>query len=74
MSILQLTFGRFYETIIMEVTMGKGHRDNHTARMRRGPVAFEKKAIRRKPLNRCLLCGFNYRSKDGVVGLCLRCQ
>lgn len=29
--------------------MGKGHRDNHEARKKRGPVAFKKKAERRRP-------------------------
>ena len=37
--------------------MSKGHRDNHTARVKRGPVAFQKKAERRAPQAKCARCG-----------------
>lgn len=37
--------------------MGKGHKDNHKARLKRGAIAFKKKAERRKPKRRCVRCG-----------------
>lgn len=32
--------------------MSKGHRDNHQARVKRGPVAFDKKQKRRRAVKR----------------------
>lgn len=55
------------------VKMGKGHRDNHAARVKRGPVAFEKKAKRREPEIRCNLCFTPCREKKLIGGLCPRC-
>ena len=57
--------------------MGKGHRDNHAARLKRGPSAFEKKAERREPESRCNLCGRPCRSsklEDGLCPMCLKPQ
>ena len=56
-------------------TMGKGHRDNHAARKKRGPVAFKKKANRRKNKNRikCNICGVLSRKSKIVGGLCPQC-
>jgi hypothetical protein len=55
--------------------MSKGHRDNHKARLKRGPVAFEKKAARRNPkLIRCDVCGSHCRPKLIILGICLNCR
>lgn len=56
--------------------MGKGHRDNHAARKKRGPVAFQKKAERRAkpPKPKCNLCGTPTRPKKLLGGLCPRCR
>jgi len=56
--------------------MGKGHRDNHAARMKRGDAAFEKKAKRRAVLKKpkCNLCGSRTRPKNLVAGICTRCR
>ena len=51
--------------------MGKGHRDNHAARKKRGPEAFAKKAERRKPTPRCPLCG--EPARDLSQGICVGC-
>lgn len=53
--------------------MGKGHRDNHAARMKRGSEAFEKKAERREPVTKCNLCGTECRASKLTAGLCPRC-
>ena len=53
--------------------MGKGHRDNHEARKKRGSVAFEKKAERREPELRCNLCGNKCRLTKMRGGLCPYC-
>jgi hypothetical protein len=39
--------------------MGKGHRDNHRARLKRGPEAFQKKTERRAEPRKfkCNTCG-----------------
>jgi hypothetical protein len=51
--------------------MGKGHRDNHAARVKRGPAAFAKKAQRRHPkLATCTLCGRKVRPILLKEGLC----
>ncbi|CAG1021488.1 hypothetical protein MTYM_01034 [Methylococcales bacterium] len=53
--------------------MSKGHRDNHQARLKRGSIAFKKKAERRaKPKKfKCNLCGTPSRKLEG--GICPRC-
>jgi hypothetical protein len=54
--------------------MGKGHRDNHAARVKRGPEAFAKKARRRHPdRTQCLRCGTLTRTTRLTGGLCLAC-
>jgi len=53
--------------------MGKGHRDNHRARKKRGKVAFDKKAKRRRKITRCNLCGVKVREKKLIGGLCPIC-
>lgn len=56
--------------------MGKSHRDNHEARMKRGQEAFAKKAERRADPKRpkCLLCGLQVRPNTLIGGLCVRCS
>jgi hypothetical protein len=49
--------------------MGKGHRDNHAARKKRGPEAFAKKVERREPD----LCGTACRPSKLEGGLCPLC-
>ena len=55
--------------------MGKGHGDNHRARLKRGKVAFDKKKKRRtEDKIRCNLCGTRTRSikiKGGLCPICL---
>lgn len=54
--------------------MGKGHRDNHAARVKRGSQAFQKKAKRRKAVHRCIECGARCRPQKLQQGLfCPRC-
>ncbi len=54
--------------------MGKGHRDNHKARKKRGKVAFDKKNERRKFISRCYCCHTECRPKKLVDKLCPRCR
>lgn len=54
--------------------MGKGHRDNHAARLKRGDVAFQKKAERREPESKCTLCGRTCRESKLEAGLCPICR
>jgi Zn finger protein HypA/HybF involved in hydrogenase expression len=59
--------------------MGKGHRDNTSARKKRGPKAFAKKAKRRadatqKVAAKCRLCGRKCRPTKQVGGLCPICR
>ena len=51
--------------------MGKSHRDNHAARKKRGPGAFEKKAERRKIKPKCNACGTLTQKLQ--AGLCMKC-
>jgi hypothetical protein len=53
--------------------MGKNHRDNHQARLKRGPVAFKKKAERRAEpkKSKCNVCGTASRKLEG--GICPPC-
>lgn len=53
--------------------MGKGHRDNHAARVKRGSEAFAKKAERREPESRCNVCMRPCREKKLVAGVCPIC-
>jgi rubrerythrin len=55
--------------------MGKGHRDNHKARKKRGPEAFAKKAERRAEPNKikCNTCGTRTRPEKLVGGNCPIC-
>ena len=54
--------------------MGKGHRDNHKARKKRGNVAFDKKKKRRTHDRvKCNLCGTITRPTKIVAGLCPIC-
>jgi len=55
--------------------MGKGHRDNHAARVKRGPEAFAKKAERRADPEKvkCNLCGTPTRPQKLEAGLCPKC-
>lgn len=52
--------------------MGKGHRDNHAARKKRGPGAFAKKKERRTFEPKCPMCGGPAR--DLSAGICIGCQ
>lgn len=55
--------------------MSKGHRDNHAARVKRGPVAFAKKAKRRTETKTvCNLCGTRSRPQTMEGGLCSLCR
>lgn len=55
--------------------MGKGHRDNHQARKKRGNVAFDKKRKRRtEKMIKCNLCGTDSRPQVIKGGLCPRCR
>ena len=59
--------------------MGKGHRDNHAARMKRGPAAFKKKAKRRANdagHKKCMICGWASRitSWEKNAGICPHCH
>ena len=55
--------------------MGKGHRDNHAARVKRGPEAFAKKADRRSDhgMGKCNLCGRPCRDEKLTAGICPVC-
>lgn len=55
--------------------MSKSHRDNHKARLKRGDVAFAKKAERRAaPAHpKCNLCGTATRPQKLSGGLCPVC-
>jgi len=53
--------------------MGKDHADNHRARVKRGKIAFTKKAERRKPESKCNLCGNKCRVHKLISGLCPNC-
>jgi hypothetical protein len=55
--------------------MGKSHRDNHRARVKRGDAAFAKKARRRaaKKKIKCNLCGTGTRPQHLKAGICPRC-
>ncbi len=55
--------------------MGKGHRDNHRARKKRGAVAFERKRARRSArAPKCNHCGNKCRIVKQVHGLCPQCR
>ena len=59
--------------------MGKGHRDNHKARKKRGKAAFAKKSARRKARteinrNKCKICGRKCRKDKLVLGGCPVCR
>ena len=54
--------------------MGKGHRDNHNARKKRGQVAFDKKNNRRKFVSRCHCCHAECRPKKLADKLCPLCR
>ena len=57
--------------------MGKGHRDNHAARVKRGSKAFGLKAERRAvDPNRakCRCCGTESRTKVLKDGICPICE
>lgn len=56
--------------------MGKGHRDNHAARVKRGPEAFAKKAARRavdETRAKCRACGTLSRKEKLTAGYCPVC-
>ena len=56
--------------------MGKGHRDNHAARVKRGPEAFAKKQERRTPdpnRQKCSVCGTLARASKLTGGVCPVC-
>lgn len=55
--------------------MGKGHRDNRQARIKRGPAAFQKRDERRAEpkKTKCNLCGTPTRPEKLVGGNCPRC-
>lgn len=54
--------------------MGKGHGDNHRARLKRGQAAFDKKKKRRTYKKiKCNLCGTETRPKKLAAGLCPIC-
>lgn len=55
--------------------MGKGHRDNHAARKKRGPAAFETKRKRRSGHGfKCSVCGGKCRPAKLVGGVCSLCR
>ncbi|MCQ9208601.1 MAG: hypothetical protein NG712_04400 [Omnitrophica bacterium] len=59
--------------------MGKGHRDNHNARQKRGKKAFAKKTTRQKARadgdrNKCKVCGRKCRKKKLTLGACPICR
>lgn len=55
--------------------MSKSHRDNHAARMKRGPAAFAKKAKRRKVTQLpCLRCGTRSRPSVLIDSYCPPCK
>ena len=54
--------------------MGKSHRDNHRARVKRGQDAFDKKAKRRKPVSKCSMCGNKCREAKLLGSICDRCS
>lgn len=51
--------------------MSKGHRDNHQARVNRGPVAFKKKKDRRTVEPTCNVCGNH--SRKLILNRCPKC-
>jgi Zn finger protein HypA/HybF involved in hydrogenase expression len=55
--------------------MGKAHRDNHKARLKRGSEAFALKAERRSDhgKGKCNLCGREVQKEGLVAGLCPAC-
>ena len=54
--------------------MGKSHRDNHAARVKRGLSAFQKKADRREVDKiPCNICGTKTRPHKVSGGLCPLC-
>lgn len=55
--------------------MGKGHRDNHEARVKRGKVAFDKKKARRAAPKhpKCNVCGRPTRPQNLTGGICQNC-
>jgi len=55
--------------------MGKSHRDNHAARVKRGPETFAKKAERRAEPDRpkYKVCGTSCRPKVLTDGICPPC-
>lgn len=56
-----------------ETIIGKGHKDNHKARLKRGSAAFEKKASRRKKESKCSICGGKCRKSKLVLDTCPIC-
>lgn len=54
--------------------MGKSHRDNHKARLKRGKKAFKKKEERRPSGTQCARCGAKARPDKIVEGWCLECR
>lgn len=61
-------------TNILGLSMGKGHRDNHAARVKRGTVAFQKKAQRRAYTPKCQICGTVCRASVlNENGICPKC-
>lgn len=59
--------------------MGKGHKDNHKARKKRGTAAFALKNERRKAKadtsrRRCRICGTVSRASVLVDKICPLCQ
>jgi hypothetical protein len=58
----------------MEAFMGKGHRDNHKARVKIGAKAFQKKEKRRS-IDKipCNICGTKTRPQKISGGLCPLC-
>ena len=58
-----------------EVIMGKSHRDNHKARLKRGMPAFKKKFKRRHPVRvACNICGTVTRRSKLAGGICPLCN
>lgn len=53
--------------------MGKAHRDNARARRKIGQVAYDKKAERRAPDSKCLMCGGKCRAAKLDEGWCPVC-
>jgi len=56
-----------------KIKIGKSYIDNHKARKNRGKPAFDKKALCRKSISVCQLCGNKCRASKLIEGICPLC-